>query len=164
MLHNKKGPAAGDGRPLETSLGNSDARRSSNRQSVRQAQFDLFDGARAPSNDPLLDLVVSLPDLCKCGAAKAVIGAGRGPHLASLRCCACESHRGWLGHQTHSFLTKIVNQFGRPSEPVAIRRARDIGFISSPDLMILPRDRVPLAIDAVEVTAESNPNGDEKCR
>jgi hypothetical protein len=148
MLHNKKGPAAGDGRPLETSLGNSDARRSSNRQ----------------SNDPLLDLVVSLPDLCKCGAAKAVIGAGRGPHLASLRCCACESHRGWLGHQTHSFLTKIVNQFGRPSEPVAIRRARDIGFISSPDLMILPRDRVPLAIDAVEVTAESNPNGDEKCR
>ena len=138
----------------------------------RAAQLSLFGDAvsRSPA-DPLIDLVVTLPDLCKCGAAEAAIGAGRGPHLASLRCTACDAHRGWLGHQTHSFLTRIVNQFGRPPEPIAIRRARDFGFISSPDLTILPPnavaktdDRAPLAIDTVDVEAEANSNGDETCR
>ena len=57
---------------------------------------------------------------------------------------------------------RTVNQFGRPSEPVAIRRARDIGFISSPDLTILPSNAVaktadcaPLAIGTGGSEAES---------
>jgi hypothetical protein len=163
MLSQKPKPSAGDAGSGKN-VGKLAARNRVLPQTATPLQADLFGAVASAPSDPLLDLVVTLPDACKCGAAEAVIGAGRGPHLASLRCCACEAHRGWLGHQTHSFLTKTVTQFGRPSEPVAIRRARDIGFISSPDLTILPRDRVPLAIDALEVTAESNPNGDEKCR
>ena len=51
---------------------------------TRHQQFDLFgaDGtedllARQVPADPLLDLVATLPDICKqCGAAEAAIGAG----------------------------------------------------------------------------------------
>lgn len=131
-------------------------------------QFDLFGNAEPVPADPLIGLNVTLPDLCKCGAAEAVIGAGSGPHLASLRCRACEAHRGWVGVQTYAFLTETVKQFGRPTAPFAIRRSRDLGFVSSPDLRILPprggetADRVPLAIDPVDVEAESSTNGDGK--
>lgn len=135
---------------------------------MTQTQSDLF-SAQAPAVDPLLGLVVTLPDVCKqCGGAEAAIGAGRGPHKAALHCCACEAHRGWVGVRTYAFLTETVKQFGRPTAPIAIRRARDLGFVSSPDLRILPPrggetgDRAPLAIDTVNVEAESNPNGDGK--
>ena len=137
---------------------------------TRHQQPDLFGNAEPAPSNPLLDLVVTLPDVCnQCGAAEAVIGAGRGPHLASLRCRACQIHRGWVGQQTYKFLAEIVAKFGRPETPIAIRRARDIGFINSPDLTILPPprggetdDRKPLAIDPVEVEAESH--GENKCR
>jgi hypothetical protein len=52
----------------------------------------------------------------------AEIGPGKGPHLASLSCCACGSHRGWISHATHEFLTEIVNKFGCPDTPIVIQR------------------------------------------
>jgi hypothetical protein len=132
----------------------------------RPDQFDLFQAA--PAADPLIGLTLTLPDSCsKCGAGETLVGPGSGPHLASLRCAVCEIFRGWVGHRTHAFLLETVKQFGRPTTPIAIRRERNIGFINSVDLKILPPstvatdDRAPPAIDAVEQEAESN--GEVKC-
>ena len=66
-------------------------------------------------------LLVQTPCACRCGAALAVIGPGKGPHAAALHCEECDVHRGWVSHATHKFLTEIVNQFGRPTEPIVIR-------------------------------------------
>ena len=76
-----------------------------------------------PSDNPLIGLVVDLQQPCKCGAYVAVIGCGKGPHLASLRCEACDEHRGWLSQQTHSFISETIKRFGRPTDPIRVRRA-----------------------------------------
>jgi hypothetical protein len=77
--------------------------------------------------DPLIGLTVIIPDFCRsCGDNVAKIGPPAGPHLASLRCTRCDQHRGWLPRTAHQFLTEVVNKFGRPTEPIAIRRGRDL--------------------------------------
>jgi len=85
------------------------------------AQSDLS-GAPPASPDQLHGLLAQLPRPCRCGGELAVIGPGKGPHAASLHCCECETHRGWIGHQTYKFLTGTLNQFGRPTEPIILRR------------------------------------------
>ena len=84
----------------------------------------LFPAETPPvPSDPLIGLAVHLPhDPCFCGTAVAEIGAGRGPHSASLRCVVCDAHRGWLSRTTHQFLTEIINKFGRPETPIVIGR------------------------------------------
>jgi hypothetical protein len=76
-----------------------------------------------PSDSPLIGLVVDLQQACKCGGYVAVIGPGKGPHLASLRCEACDAHRGWLSQQTYGFINETITQFGRPTTPIKVRRA-----------------------------------------
>jgi hypothetical protein len=49
--------------------------------------------------------------------------SGKGPHLASLRCEACDAHRGWLSQQTYGFINETITQFGRPTTPIKVRRA-----------------------------------------
>ena len=73
-------------------------------------------------DNPLIGLVVDLQQPCKCGAYVVVIGAGKGPHLASLRCEACDAHRGWLSQQTHNFISKTIEQKGRVAEPIKVQR------------------------------------------
>ena len=85
------------------------------------AHPDLFPETM-PAADPLCGLLVILPDACRCGHDVAQIGEPRGPHLAELRCAHCEQHRGWLPREAHTFLTEVVQKFGRPTEPIAIRR------------------------------------------
>jgi hypothetical protein len=75
-----------------------------------------------PSDNPLVGLVVDLQQPCRCGAYVVVIGPGKGPHLASLRCEACDVHRGWLSQQSHSFISKTIEQFGSTTEPIKVRR------------------------------------------
>jgi hypothetical protein len=97
----------------------------------KPSQPDLFGEATPAPVDPLIDLAVTLPDHCKCGIPDAIIGPGAGPQLASLRCRACGVHRGWLPLTTYQFLAEIVAKFGRPVEPIAIRRRqRSVGFIN----------------------------------
>jgi hypothetical protein len=107
-------------------------------------------------------LIVALPDSCsRCGGHVAEIGPGAGPHKASLRCAACETHRGWISGNSYAFLAEFVRNFGRPTEPIAIRRARrSIGFISSLDL-ITP-DRSPPAISTVNAGRDTN-EGEDQC-
>jgi hypothetical protein len=90
-------------------------------QQDAHTQLDLFVSA-PEARDPLIGLVVKLPDACRCGANTARIGPPAGPHLAELRCTTCELHRGWLPRAAHQFLTEVVNRFGFPTTPIAIRR------------------------------------------
>jgi hypothetical protein len=80
--------------------------------------------------DPLAGTTVRLPNRCRCGARIAEIGAGAGPHVASLYCASCRWHRGWLSGNAHAFIAEIVNQFGRPITRVTIRRGH--GFNARP--------------------------------
>ena len=87
-------------------------------------QLDLFQQARydaLPPRDPTHDLLVRLPTACRCGETLAVVGTGKGPHALSASCTACGAHVCWLSHVTHSFLTKLINKFGRSTEPIVLR-------------------------------------------
>jgi hypothetical protein len=74
-------------------------------------------------DDSLHGLVVRVPDTCKCGAVRATIGAGAGPHACSLGCVECETHRGWLSRVAYDSLIEIIPAF-RPIGPVGIPRGR----------------------------------------
>jgi len=63
----------------------------------RALQGDFFGAPAPPPENPLLGLSVRLPDVCgKCNDTLAVIGAGAGPHKASLGCNSCGHFRGWI--------------------------------------------------------------------
>ena len=63
---------------------------------------------------------IVMPAPCpRCNGTAATIGAGRGPHCASLM-CVCGRHLGWMSRQSHGFITATVRQFGRPTEPIRI--------------------------------------------
>jgi hypothetical protein len=68
-------------------------------------------------------LTVQLPDNCRhCESNLAKIDFGEGPHKASLRCCNCIAHRGWTSRDVYAFVEESVRRFGRPTEPIIIRR------------------------------------------
>jgi len=76
----------------------------------------------ATTANPLIGLVVTLPDTCStCGHLVAIVGPGKPPHFASLLCRSCEMHRGWVSHANCTFLNEIVNKFGKPNEPIVLR-------------------------------------------
>ena len=86
------------------------------------AQLDLFADNPTPARDAdVVGLPIVMPTLCpRCYGVTATIGAGRGPHRASLM-CGCGCHLGWMSAETFSFITAIVRQFGRPTEPIKVR-------------------------------------------
>jgi hypothetical protein len=92
-------------------------------------QLDLFGAAVLA--DPLIGLAVLLPDECRtCHTHIAIVGEGSGSHRASLY-CGCGQHRGWLPREAAEFLTTLIQKFGRPLEPVAVRRRqRSVGLIN----------------------------------
>ena len=45
-----------------------------------------------------------------CGSTERKLGAGKGPHTASLRCAECDRFIKWIGK---SDLVKIQNQGGQ---------------------------------------------------
>jgi hypothetical protein len=82
-------------------------------------QLSMFEST-SPSSSPI-GLSVILPKRCSnCGADAAVIGSSRGPHHASLLCDCCGRHRGWLSGVTYNFISTIIDQFGRPVEPIEV--------------------------------------------
>jgi hypothetical protein len=72
----------------------------------------------------------------------AVIGVASKPHLASLHCQACNAYRGRISRSTHSFITEIINKFGRPTAPVKIRRSKRTSKNSETDPECAP-DALP---------------------
>ena len=75
--------------------------------------------------NPLVGIDVRLPDVCRnCGSPLAVIGPSRPPHRGSLNCKSCESFRGWVSNVSADFISKIVEQFGKPGEPILVHRGK----------------------------------------
>jgi hypothetical protein len=67
-----------------------------------------------------LDRLIDKP--CgRCGSTVVTVGAGAGPHIASLRCFTCDRHRGWLPKPTMDFLNETARLFGVPDKPPTIR-------------------------------------------
>ena len=58
---------------------------------------------------------------CRCGDTIAIVSPTKGPYAYALLCC-CGQRRGFLGAATASWLTTIINKFGAPRAPIAIRR------------------------------------------
>jgi hypothetical protein len=84
------------------------------------AQIDMFAAAPAGGDANLVGLAITLPEHCpRCRGHDAVIGAGHGPHKASIMCC-CGRHLGWMSEASFSFST--VQQFGRPVRPICVSR------------------------------------------
>jgi hypothetical protein len=96
-------------------------------------QLDLFTSTATAPPDPLIGGLVELPDACKCGDTIALIGAGSGPHRASLRCPLCGAHRGWLARETHDFINEIIRKFGPLTAPIIIRRGKGTSTNSGSD-------------------------------
>lgn len=89
-----------------------------------KAQLDLFRASSAAPIDPHIGVPIELPDACKCGCTFARIGAGIGPHRASLRCASCGVHRGWLAREMYDFINEIIRKFGPLTAPITIRRGK----------------------------------------
>jgi hypothetical protein len=99
--------------------------------------FELLGGGLNPSNNPhatktqpapLIGLKIRLRRTIdvpcgECGETVVVIGDGAGPHIASLRCAACNRHRGWLPKTVAEFLLETIARFGRPSEIITIQNS-----------------------------------------
>jgi hypothetical protein len=67
-----------------------------------------------------------------CGETAVIIGAGAGLHVALLRCACCDRHRGWLPKTVADFLIKLIEQFGRPTEPITIRNSELAASLGAP--------------------------------
>jgi hypothetical protein len=75
-----------------------------------------------PVDGRLVGLAITLPEQCsRCSGHDAVIGAGRGPHKASIM-CVCGRHLGWMSIATFNFIAETIRQFGRPSAPISVNR------------------------------------------
>jgi hypothetical protein len=68
-------------------------------------------------------LTVELPTPCRTCRRSfiATIGMGNDQHPASVRCKACNVHRGWMSHETHNFIVEIIKNFGILTSPIAMR-------------------------------------------
>jgi hypothetical protein len=93
----------------------------------------MFGAPTTPSSSPV-GLSVILPKRCAdCGSGAAVVGSSRGPHHASLLCESCRCHRGWLSGETFRFLSDVIDNFGRPTEPVVIRHNQSAQSADTPE-------------------------------
>jgi hypothetical protein len=81
-------------------------------------QLSMF-ASTSPSSSPI-GLHVVLPQRCQCGESIAITGSSRGPHCASIICSRCGTHRAWMSGATYSFISTIIDQFGRPVEPIEV--------------------------------------------
>jgi hypothetical protein len=104
------------------------------RNPSRVMQLDLFREAQPepalppPSSaSPIVGLVVEIPDRppCACGSRLLVINSSNGPHSNRLDCRQCGKYRAWLSHETAHAIEQTVEHFGRPTEPIVIRRRRE---------------------------------------
>ena len=104
-----------------------------------RAHLDLF-GAAAPSNYITLDAIgsievstnsivglsVRIERVIKCSHSNcrkvAVIGSSNAMHHGSLRCEQCGKHLGWLSKQSYDFITETQRLFGRPTDPIVVRK------------------------------------------
>jgi hypothetical protein len=83
-------------------------------------QLPLFSELITEPSTSVIGLQVTLPQSCRCGESVAITGSSRGPHHASIICGGCGAHRAWMSGTTYNFINAIIDEFGRPVEPIEI--------------------------------------------
>jgi hypothetical protein len=83
--------------------------------------------------DDLIGLKVRLDrdtDRAKpCHNNLAVIGPGKGKHVAAVRCADCGAHRGWLAEKTCNLILATVRRLGAPLQPIVVRQTeKEVGM------------------------------------
>jgi hypothetical protein len=73
-----------------------------------------------PLNGLKVKLARDIDKIKPCCSNLAVIRPGKGPHIGQLRCACCDRQRGWLSKATADWLLAVIEQFGRPTEPLSI--------------------------------------------
>jgi hypothetical protein len=92
--------------------------------SMSKQQPELFPSSTAPLHglEVVIQSTTARPCCREAGLCVLGYGAGNGMHAASITCCGCGAHRGWLGRQTAQQIEAIIKQFGRPDQPIIVRR------------------------------------------
>jgi hypothetical protein len=75
------------------------------------------------SSTSLIGIRITMPDGCPvCDSHQAVLGSSKAMHAACFRCEQCDRHRGWASAAFSGLVQGIIDQFGRPVEPITVRR------------------------------------------
>src|SRR5262245_61960834 len=84
------------------------------------AQLRLFEDFISEKSTSVAGLQIVLPHSCRCGETISIAGSSRGPHHARILCINCGVFRAWMSGPTFNFLSAVIDQFGRPVEPIEI--------------------------------------------
>ena len=87
-------------------------------------QLDLLPSSAALLHGLEVVIQSTMARPCCRQSARCVLGLGasNGMHAANLTCASCGAHRGWLSKQTAQQIEAIIEKFGRPTEPIVLRR------------------------------------------
>jgi hypothetical protein len=90
---------------------------------------DLFgdEPQRSPVVGTLVKLDRTIDRVRPCHQNTCVVGAGAGPHGASLICSCCGQHRGWLSKSTLAFLERGMRLCGRVDGLPIVRNTEEGG-------------------------------------
>jgi hypothetical protein len=83
---------------------------------------DLFGELVSKITDPIVGLKVQTPTPCKCRCAIARLAEGKWLNVP-LVCTWCGMERGRLSYETLKFIRRVVETFGRPTEPIKLKRS-----------------------------------------
>ena len=83
---------------------------------------DLFGELVSKITDPIVGLKVQTPTPCKCRCAIARLAEGKWLNVP-LVCKSCGIERGRLSYETLKFIRRVVETFGRPTEPIKLKRS-----------------------------------------
>src|SRR6516165_1823177 len=73
--------------------------------------------------DPVVGLKVQMPTPCrKCHCITARTAEGQWLNVPLL-CTSCGIERGRLSYETLKFIRRVVETFGRPTEPIKLKRS-----------------------------------------
>ena len=85
------------------------------------SQRDLFDELVSKITDPIVGLKVQTPTPCKCRCVIARIAEGQWLNIPLL-CTSCGIERGRLSYETFKFIRRVVETFGRPTQPIKLKQ------------------------------------------
>jgi hypothetical protein len=87
---------------------------------IVMGRLPLFSEPITEPSTSIIGLQVTLPQPCRCGKFIAITGSSGGPHYVSIFCSGCGTHRAWMLGATYNFLSTIIDQFGRPVQPIEV--------------------------------------------
>ena len=93
-------------------------------------QRDLFGELVSKITNPIVGLKVQTPTPCKCRCTIARIAEGQWLNIPLL-CTSCGIERGRLSYEMFKFIRRVVETFGRPTQPIKLKHGNCIPSSSS---------------------------------